>query len=399
MTINDRPSMPGDLGRRRVLQLGAAGVASLLGGAGVLSACGSDAKTSGITSGGTAAGPGTATASSGGGSDKPFKVGFAYVGPISDNGWTFTHDEGRKAVEAAYPNVKTVYVESVPFGPEATQTFNKLAEENDFVIVCSEYADLLTPTVEKFPKKFFLEADGHTIGKYKNLNSYYVAHHKVAYIMGVAAGLTTKTGKLGYVGAFPTSTVFNDTNCFLMGARTVRPDCTMNVVMINSFFDPPKATQAASALVDGGADVLFDVMDDTSVLQVAEKRNIHSAIWNRDNRSFGPNAFISAIDLNWKQYYIDQVKAAMDGTIKGLDDITILDLGKGVDVAKWGDKVTPEAQKAGDAAKAKVKGGFEPYTGPIKDAGGTERVPAGKSLNASEVFRVDFSIEGVTGVK
>jgi basic membrane protein A len=388
--------------RRRALQLGAAGAAALFGGASLLAGCGDDDDSAGsaaptASAGGTAE-PATTTAGSGGGG-KPFKVGFGYVGPISDNGWTFTHDEARKEVEAVYPNVTTSYVESIPFGPEATQTFNQLAEDNDMVIVCSEYADLLTPAVEKYTDKFFLECNGHTIGQYENLNSYYVAHHKVAYIMGVAAGLLTKSGKLGYVGAFPTSTVYNDTNCFLMGARTVRPDCTMNVVMINSFFDPPKATQAANAIADGGADVLFDVMDDTSVLQVAEAKGLFSAIWNRDNRSFGPKAFINAIDLNWKPFYTEQVKMAMDGTLKMLDELTILDLGKGVDSVAWGERVTKEASAAGDAAKEKIKGGFEPYTGPIKDASGAEKVAAGKSLTLSEVYRVDFSIEGVTGVK
>jgi basic membrane protein A and related proteins len=397
MTEHEQPSLNSELSRRRVLQFGAAGFAGVLGGASWLTACGSDDKEPAATSSGQA----TATTTGGqttSGAAGAFRVGFAYVGPISDNGWTFTHDEARKAIEAEYSNVTTSYVESVPFGSEATQTFNNLAKESDLIIVCSEYADLLTPTVKNNPDKFFLECNGHTIGTIDNLNSYYVAHHKVAYIMGVAAGLLTKSGHLGYVGAFPTSTVYNDTNCFLLGARTVRPDCTMNVVLINSFFDPPKATQAATALIDGGADVLFDVMDDTSVLQVAEKRGVFSAIWNRDNRSFGPNAFINAIDLNWKPFYIEQVKMAMDGTLKKLDDITILDLGQGVDSVAWGDKVTAEAVAAGDAAKAKVAGGFEPYTGPIKDAGGTERVPAGKSLTLSEAYRVDYSIEGVTGV-
>lgn len=376
--------LPPGLSRRRFLS----GVGVMGAGAVILSACGgSDSSASSSSAAGDASSSGT----------EVFKVGFAYVGPTSDNGWTFTHDEARLAVEAAYPNVETTFVENVPFSAEATQIFDELAQNNDMVIVNSEYADLLGEAVSRNPDTFFLECNGRNFGP--NIGAYYINHHKVAYAMGIAAGHMTENGQLGYIGAFPTATVFNDTNCFLLGARTVRPEASLKVIMISSFFDPPAATQAANALIDGGADVIFDVQDETSALQVAQERGAFSAIWNRDNREFGPEAFINAIDLKWQDYYIDQVGRAIEGSWTPPAQADLLDLGAGVDLAAtWGSSVTQEAQDAGDAARQAMLDGFEPYTGPISDASGAVRLEEGQSLTDQEVYLVDWSIDGVSGV-
>jgi basic membrane lipoprotein Med (substrate-binding protein (PBP1-ABC) superfamily) len=379
--------------------MGAAG--AFLAATPILAACGDDddddtASASGTDT--TAAGGSTDTTAAGGGGTAPAgdvqSIGFAYVGPISDNGWTAEHDRGRLAVEEL--GFATNYVENVPFGPEATQIFEELAQNNQIVIVNSEYADLLIPAIEAHPEVWFFEANGHLAGQYPNYTQYYVAHEGLAYAMGVAAGHLSESGQLGYVGAFPTATLYNDTNGFLLGARSVNPDATLQVVLISSYIDPPGATQAANALIDAGCDVLFDVQDDTSVLQVCEEREVWSCIWNRDNRQFGPTAFVNALQLDFGPYYTEVVQAIAAGTYTAPAEVALLTPGDGIELAGWGDNVSDEAKAAGDEARAALDSGFRVYAGPLNDADGNEVVPAGTELTDLEVYQVDFSVEGVT---
>lgn len=384
------------ISRRDALRYGSLGLGFLAAGP-LLAACGGGDDDGDAASGDAGNTSSSAAGATGGGGGEEFRVGFAYVGPVSDNGWTFQHNEGRKAVEAAYPNVRTTFVESVPFSAEATQVFERLASENQMVIVNSEYADLLGEVAERHPDVHFLECNGHSYTE--NLGAYYLNHHKAAYILGVAAGMLTKNGRLGYVGAFPAATVYNDTNAFLLGARTMRPDAQLQVVMINSFIDPPKATQAANALLDGGADVLFDVQDDTSVLQVAQRRGAWSCIWNKDNRQFGPDAYVNAIAVDFAEFYRQQVGQALQGTWKAPTEAVLLELGQGFDLPGWGQRVPQDVQAKGNETRQRVlDGSLDPYAGPLKDASGKERVPAGKTLTAQEAYLVDWSVEGVTGV-
>lgn len=378
------------ISRRDIVRYGAMGAGLITVGP-LLAACGGDDGGSDTETGSGGTGGG-----GGGGGDNEFRVAFAYVGPTSDNGWTFQHDKARKAVESEYDNVTTSFVENIPFSAEATQIFDRLAREHDMVIVNTEYADLLSDVAERHPDTRFLECNGHTF--LDNLGPYYVTHHHPAYVLGVAAGTITENGQLGYVGAFPTASTYNDVNAFLMGAQTVRPDARLNVVMINSFFDPPKATQAANALLDGGADVLFDIQDDTSVLQVCERRGAFSCIWNKDNREFGPTAYVNAIEVDFDAYYVSEVGKALNDEWEAPKEVALLGLEEGCDIVSWGESVPQEAQDAGNEARERILGGFEPYTGPIEDASGEVRVPEGESLTPNEAYSVDWAIAGITGV-
>lgn len=393
-----KPQAPGhdlvqDVTRRRFLKLAGSAV-SLAGIGGLVAACGDDdtpATTAGTT-GATAAATTAAPVA-----DAPYKVGFAYIGPIADNGWTFTHDEGRLAVEAAYDNVETSYVEIVPLSPEGTVVFEQLAADNDMVIVNSGYGDLLLPVVEANPDVIFMETAGLT--NLPNLQNYLVEAWKVSYILGTAAGALAPTGKLGYVGAFPSNAAFIDTTCFLLGARSVNPDASLQAVMINSFIDPPAATQAANALLDGGVEVMFDIQDDTSVLQVCQERGVWSCIWNRDNREFGPDVFVNCIDLNWRSYYVRRVGEAIEGTWESTGEIEHIPLGEGVDIVDpWGVNVPQEVQDLGNSARQRLLDGFEPYTGPLSDNTGTLRVEEGRTLTNPEIYEVDWIIDGIEGV-
>ncbi len=390
MATNKRLYIPRDWSRREFLKRGAIGAGALALGPAALAACGGEAEETTTT-----AAPGTTAAPS-----EPFKVGFAYISPRDDNGWSTTHDIGRLAVQERVPNVDaSVWIDNVPLSAEATQIFENLAQGNDMVIVASEYADLLYEVTDRHPEVVFLECDGH-VYDLPNVRQYYPAHQDPAYVLGVAAGKLTETGRLGYVGAFPTATVFNDTNAFLLGARSVNPDVELQVVMVFSFFDPPAATQAVNALIDGGADVIFDVQDDTTPLQICEERGVWSCIWNKDNREFGPNAYVNAIALDWDDYYVDQVTKAIDGTWTNKPDgPDLLGMGEGCDITPWGQNVPQEARDAGDAAyNGLLAGDFTVYDGPLFDNEGTERVAEGESLTRRETYDVNWSVEGVTGV-
>jgi len=321
------------------------------------------------------------------------RIGFGYIGPVTDNGWTFTHDQARKHVENTLgDSVETTFVENVPISAEASQTFEQLASNNDLVIANTEYANFLSDVAARHPDVAFLEADGHTYTE--NLYPYYVAHHVPNYLLGVAAGVLSETGRLGYVGAFPTATAYNDTNPLLLGARSINPDATVQAVMISSFFDPQRATQATNALIDGGADFIFSVMYEPSFLQVCEERGVWGASWNLDIREFGPTAYVNTYQLDWRDFYVEQAQLVLDGEWESQDEVRLLPLSLG----EWGDNVPQEVKDAVAEAQTRIDDGFNPYTGPLTDTEGNVVLEDGETLTEVEAYAIDWTIEGVSGV-
>jgi basic membrane protein A and related proteins len=384
------------LSRRRLLQLGGMGAAGL-----ALAACGSSggssggttAGTTGATTGGTTAGT-TAGTAAGGQAKESIKVAWGYIGPTTDNGWTFTHDQGRKAAESALGGkMTTSFVENVPISAEAGQIFGDLASKNDMVIANTEYADFLSSVAKSNPNIKFMECDGHTFSD--NEFAYYVTHHRPAYLLGVAGGMLAKGGKIGYIGAFATATAYNDVNGLLLGARSVNPSATVQAVMISSFFDPQKATQAANTLIDAGVEYLFAVMDEPSFLQVANDRGIWAATWNTDVRQFGPNAYVNTYDLQWGDFYTKQCQALLDGTWKAATEVDLIDLKLGA----WGDKVPKDVQDAVAAVQQKFDAGsLEVYQGPLKDDKGNEKLKDGETIDDQGAYSINWAVEGVSGV-
>jgi basic membrane protein A and related proteins len=383
--VNDEPELSSALGptgisRRRLIQLGAAGAA------GLVLAGGRAATTSASTSG---SGPGVPL--------EKLRLGFGYIGPINDNGWTQEHHRGRQAVfDALGDKVEGSYVENITFDPAlTTPIFEDLAQHHDLVIINSEYATLLSDVATKYPDVNFLECDGHTY--LDNLYSYYLRHNQPCYALGVAAAMLNGGSgtKIGYIGAFPTATAYNDVNGLLLGARTVDPDATVQAVMISSFFDPPKATAAANALLGEDINFLFAVMDEPSFLQVANDAGVWAAAWNTDVREFGPDVYVNTLQLDFGPYYIEQAKAALAGTwvAKTEPDLLPLDLGD------WGDKVPADVAAAVDELRpGLLDGTIVPYTGPIVDNKGTQRLAEGETLTDQEAYLIDWAVEGVSGV-
>jgi basic membrane protein A and related proteins len=320
---------------------------------------------------------------------------FGHVGPITDEGWTWSHNEGMKAIQAAFPKVKTLVVESIPYSADASRTFRQLvARGAHMVFSTSNYGDFFYDVVARNPKVAFMEADGRRVAG--NMGWYYIQHWNPTYVVGVAAGLLSKSGKLGYVASFPVPSVYASTNAFIMGARTVNPNATLQVISINSWFDPQGAAQAGTALIDNGCDFLFGIMDEAAYLQVAERRGVPAAMWNTDIRRYGPNSYVSSIILDWRAYYLEQARKRLDGTWTGTG--TLLPMGAGIDRDKWGDKVPMEVQQRADAARTKILNGFNPFVGELKDNKGQVRLAAGKTMTNMELYNWDWSVEGVLGL-
>jgi basic membrane lipoprotein Med (substrate-binding protein (PBP1-ABC) superfamily) len=282
----------------------------------------------------------------------------------------------------------------MPYSEDATRTLEQfVADGAKMIFVTSGYADYLYKVVEAHPDVAFLECGSGGPG-YPNLVQYAIDNYYPAYLIGMAAGLLTKTDKLGYIGAYPG--YYTDINAFVLGAQSVNPDVTMTPVYVNSWFDPSAESQAANALIDSKVDVLYGIMDDPAYLQTAEERGVWAAMWNTDMRKYGPNAYISSVLLNWDDFYINEVRDYLNGTWKG-GRIVYLPLGKGVDRDAWGENVPQEVQQQVDAVREKmINEGFNPFVGPIKDATGTVRVPAGQTMTDDEIrFTWDWAVDGV----
>ena len=322
-------------------------------------------------------------------------IAFGYVGPISDEGWTWSHHEGLLAVKEAFPKVRTLEVESIPYSADATRIFRQfVADGACMVFDSSNYGDFLYAASDAAPEVAWFECDGRTLRP--NMGWYYIQHWYPTYVIGVAAGMLSKTGKLGYVGSFPVPSVYSGTNAFLMGARSVNPDATVQVVMVNSWFDPQAANQAGTALVDNGCDFLFGIMDEAAYLQVAERRGVWAAMWNTDIRRYGPNAYVSSVILDWKAFYVEQVRRRLAG--EWVPTENLLPMGGGIDRDAWGQNVPLEVQQAADAVRTRMLEGYSPFVGELRDSDGNVRVAAGEVMDEVTLYHWDWSIEGVSGI-
>jgi len=329
--------------------------------------------------------------------EKDAVIAFGHIGPISDGGWTTTHHRGMLAVKAAYPQAKILEVESIPVSEDATRTFRQFVENGaNIVFATSEYGDLLSGVAEDATETAFLECNGHHLSG--NESWYYIQHWMVDYVIGVAAGKISKSGKLGFVGSFPVPAAYSCSNAFLLGARSVNPQATVQVVLINSWFDPQAASQAASALVQNGVDMLYTNLDDGSCLQVAQKAGIKCATWNTDMRASGPDAYVSSLLLDWNKFYVDQVGARLKGSWTPGQG-SMLALGAGTDRDAWGRSVPAEAAAAADAARTRIMGGWNPFAGEIRDASGAVRVARGQSMDRMALYGWSWPVQGVSGLK
>ena len=326
------------------------------------------------------------------------KVGFIYVGPVGDAGWTFAHDNGRKHIEQKFGDkIKTTFVEKVPEGADAERVIRDLVSQGNKLIFATSFGfgDAMEKVAKDHPDVKFEHATGYKTSA--NLRVYEAKFYEDAYLAGVVAGSMTKTNTIGFVGSFPIPEVLRNINAFTLGAQSVNPKIKTKVVWVNTWFDPPKESEAAQALINQQADVLLQNTDSTAVLQTAEKNGKYAFGWDSDMSAFATKAHLGSAVVNWGPYYEKAVNDVLSGTWKTAD-------------TKWGTKegandlikinpVVPEpAKKRVDEIKVSLKAGtFAVFRGPIKD--NTGKIVLEKDVVADDAWKgkINFYVEGVEG--
>ena len=334
----------------------------------------------------------------GAGAAEPVKVGFVYVGPIGDHGWTYRHDQGRLAVERAFGDkVKTTYVESVKEGADAERVIQQLAATGHKLIFTTSFG-FMNPTLKvakRFPKVRFEHATGYK--RSKNVSTYMARFYEGRTIAGIIAGHMSKTNVVGYIASFPIPEVVRGINAFTLAMRRINPEAKVKVVWVNTWYDPGKEAEAAKALIDQGADIILQHTDSPAPLQIAEKRGKLAVGQASDMTKFGAKAHLTAIVDVWDNYYVARTKAVIDGTWSSKNTWDGLDAGM-LAMAPFNpaipDNVAAEARQAIDDIKA---GRLHPFAGPVNNQAGEMVVPAGEVVGDDKLLSMNWYVEGVQG--
>ncbi len=327
----------------------------------------------------------------------PLNIGFVYVSPIGDAGWTFQHDIARKEVQKALgAKVTTKFVENVPENADAERVIRDLAQQGSKLIVTTSFG-YMNPTLKvakQFPDVKFIHLTGYKTAA--NVATANARFYEARYLAGVLAGKMSKTHVAGYVAAFPIPEVLQGVNAFTRGMRSVDPKAEVKVVWVNSWFDPGKERDAAITLFGQGADVVTNHTNSTAVVQAAEEKGKYAIAYHSDMKKYGPKAQLAAVTHNWGPYYTRQAQAVLDGSWKtsstwgGIKDglVKLEDINASV----------PADVKALVLAREKeiVAGTLSPFAAPIKDNDGKIRLDKGV-LSDDGLNKMDYFVEGVSG--
>ena len=328
---------------------------------------------------------------------EPLKVGFVWLGPVSDHGWTHGHDRAREAVEAEFGDrVRTTVVEGVPEGPEAERVISRLARDGHRLVFANAFghARPALRAAARSPDLRVEVATGAVSGERVALFS--ARFYEGRYAAGVVAAHASRTGVAGYVASLPVPEVARGINAFLLGMRSVNPEARLRVAWVHSWYDPPREAEAARVLLSQGADVLTQHTDSTAVLLAAAEEGALAFGLASDMSAFAPGAHVSSIVNHWEAHYVSRVRAALEGTWEtgrfwgGLADGTL-------SLTPWMN-VPPEAAAAGDAAvEAIASGALRIFEGPLVDQGGVLRAAPGEALDEESLLAMDWLLEGVVG--
>ncbi len=331
-------------------------------------------------------------------SGEPLKIGFVYVSPIGDAGWTFQHDTARKGMEKALAGkIVTKYIENVPEGADAERVIRDLASSGNTLIFTTSFG-YMNPTIkvaQAFPTHKFEHATGYKTSK--NVGIYNARFYEGRYLAGIVAGKMSKTGVAGYVAAFPIPEVVMGINAFTRGMRVANPKAEVKVVWVNSWFDPGKETEATNTLISQNADVVTHHTDSTATVQAAEAKKIYAIAYHSDMSKYGPNAQLTAVTHHWTDYYTRVAQSVLDG--KWAPDNVWGGLKEGmISLAPFNKVVPVEVQETVQKAEADIKAGkLHPFMGPMKDSSGKERLAAGKTISDGDLMKMDYYVEGVVG--
>lgn len=327
----------------------------------------------------------------------PTKIGFVYVSPIGDAGWTYQHDLGRKEMEKALAGkVTTSYVEKVAEGADAERVIREMASSGNRIVFATSfgYMNYVERVAKQFPKVTFMHATGYKSGP--NFGNYNARFYEGRYLTGVIAGKMTKSNILGYVAAFPIPEVLQGINAFIRGARSVNPKAEVRVVWVNSWYDPGKEREAALTLISQKADVVTHHTDSTAVVQAAQERNVYAFGYHSDMSKYGAKAHLSAATHHWGAYYTKVVQDVLAGTWKtgtiwgGIKEGFIK-------LAPINPVVPKDVQDQVAKIEGDIRAGkFHPFTGPVVDQDGKQRLAAGQVMSDADLGGMNYYVQGVT---
>jgi basic membrane protein A and related proteins len=328
------------------------------------------------------------------------KIAFAYVGEVGDHGWTFAHDQARKKVQQEFGDkIETSFVEKVPEGADAERVMRDMVSQGNKMIFGTTfgYMEPMLKVAADNPDVKFEHATGYKTAP--NLQTYDSRTYEGAYMAGVVAGAMTKTNTLGVVGSVPIPEVIRNINSFTMGAQSVNPKVKTKVVWVGEWFNPPKETEAATSLINGGADVLMQNTDSSAVLQTAEKMGKRAFGWDSDMSAMGPKAHLGSAVINWEPYYKTRIQAALDGTWKSQPEKIWWGVKEGaIDFVSVAADVPDTAKQKLDQVKAGLKdGSLVIWKGPIVDNTGKEVLAKDKAADDNFLGGISFYVKGVEG--
>ena len=329
------------------------------------------------------------------------QVGFVLVGPTSDWGFNYQHNQGRLALEARLRDqVQTVVAENIPENAEAERIMQRMIDEGAGLIFATSYGylDLALKVAAKNPEVTFMHCLGNK--QSENLGTYSSNMWEAAYLTGVVAAMTSKDNtQFGFVAGHPVPPILWILNAFTLGAQSVNKDISVNTIFTNSWYNPAAETEAVNSLANQGVGCVYILVDSgIAGVQAAERAGIYSLSQNADLSSFAPKGWITGSVWGWANLYEDVTRSVIDKTWKSGH------IGGGLkegytELAPFGPAVSGEAQQRARELSAKIAAGeLTVFAGPIYDAEGKERVPAGESMSLTEILSFDWVVQGVNGL-
>ena len=334
----------------------------------------------------------------------PLKIAFLYVSPIGDGGWTYQHELGRRAIQEKFGDqIETSFVESVPESADSERVMRDMVGQGNKLIFATSfgYQEFVQKATADAPEVKFEHATGYKTAA--NVATYDTKTFEGAYLAGIVAGGMSKTKTIGVVASVPIPEVLRNINSFVLGAQSVDPTIKAKVVWVNEWFSPPKESEAATSLINGGVDVLYQNTNSPAVLKTAEERGVRAFGKDGDMSAFAPKAHLGSAVIDWTPYYAQVTKKMLDGQWQtgafwwGVKEGAI-------DLLKIADDVPQDIQDKVAKARAGLKdGSLAVWTGPVRDnsasnnGSGEQKLSAGQIGDEAFLKGINFFVKGIEG--
>jgi basic membrane protein A len=330
---------------------------------------------------------------------EPLHTCFLYSNPIGESGWTYQHELARKELVAAMGSrITAKYVENIAEGPDAERVIRNFVQEGCKLIFTPSFG-FMEPTLKvarQAPKVIFMNGTGYKTAA--NVGVYNARYYEGRYLEGVIAGSMSKSGVVGYVGAFPIPEVLQGVNAFAQGMRSVNPKAQLRLIWVNAWYDPGRERDAANALVKLGVDTLAYATSGVSIVTTGEEKGIYTLGYYSDMSRFGPKTNLTSVVQNWGDYYIKVVEDVLAGRWKS--DSAMGGLREGmIQMAPLNPAVPADVrEKVARLEREIAEGRLHPFAGPVLDQEGKVRVPAGQSISAADMANMNYLVQGVEGL-